>query len=152
MKDSVEFELSEPLKYSAGGEEKEALFIEIRCPNLKDAKQTNYHRQLKGFIGKALFAVSKYNEGKDDEGGEEVKEEMGGEQMATILNSFGEGFSVEVKRFQANCHRYCFLDGETPLQDGPIGRMDSDEFDNLFGTFCVNFTLPSLLKSLSGKN
>ncbi len=156
MKDSVEFELSEPLKYSAKGEEKEALFIEIRCPNLKDAKHANYHRQLKGFLGKALFAVSQANEGKQKENdGEEavdVEVEMGGNQMATILNSFGDDFSAEVKRFQAHCNRYCFLDGETPLQDGPISRMDADEFDNLFGTFCANFALPSLLKSLNGKN
>ena len=156
MKDSVEFELSEPLKYSANGEEKEALFIEIRCPNLKDAKHANYHRQLKGSLGRALMAVSRDNEGKqeDDEGKEEidVNAKMGGNQMTMLLYSYSDDFNAEVKRFQSHCHRYCFLDGETPLQDGPISRMDAEEFDKLFGTFCANFALPSLLKLLTGKN
>ncbi|MEE9159932.1 MAG: hypothetical protein V3U60_16295 [Gammaproteobacteria bacterium] len=145
MDDSVFVTLSTPLEY---GDNQTADRIEIRCPSFHTASDRQYYDHLKSMLAGILMEMA--SDATDDEGAEDPGAIQPNVMTYILLSKLGDRFTNEIKAFEKRAHLYCFLDSETPLKDGPLGRLHPDDISLIFGAFTANFILPSLLQLMNG--
>jgi len=149
MQDSVFVTLEKPIDY---GDSQSTDQIELRCPSFRSVSDRKYYDHLKSMMATIMIDLAR-DQKDDDENDEDEQDDMNPSLMTYILLSkLGDKYTDEIMAFEKRAHLFCFLDDDNPLKDGPMERISIDDRGLLFGTFMVNFILPSLLKLVNGND
>ena len=143
---SIEFELNEPVEFTAEGSPVSCSTVTVKAPAPKQRQRDLWLKQQfllalpKGKEAEEAAARQKAAGKKDDD--------VDNEDVMLMLGSCPE---VNLAEFFENakqvlCHGVAFL-GAEPMTTEIFDRLDFDEAQDLVGAYMINFTIRSVLAS-----
>ena len=139
-KSEVIFTLTTPFKYAFKGDQREAGFITLIAPTMRQHSQAAALKQsIIKMVTKAVRDAVDPNPDDDDKDEEEITAQM---VVTTIYTSDCVDANVVWEQAKALFKEgVALLDGEQKLTASLIDRMDPADFEKLTGEYIANFTL-----------
>lgn len=134
----VLFELTAPFEYASKGEQREAQFITLLPPTMRQHSQAAALRQsIMRMVAKAQREAPAASEDDDEDEGPTA------EMVRSIIYT-SEAVEANVVWEQAKAlfkEGVALIDGEQKITAPLIEKMSPTDFENMAGEYIVNFTL-----------
>lgn len=138
----VHYELKVPFEYAYKGDMKEASFIAITAPSIK---QVNHFIPIKQAFMAAATEVSKTIDTTEVEASDDGGDMDAAAIMPVMMNWSGDLSKVLIHAQELFKTGVALLDGETKLTTPMMEKMTLDDFEGLLAIYIANFIAPSLM-------
>jgi hypothetical protein len=148
IKSEIVVTLSTPLKYSVGGEFKDANELILKAPSNNRRRQCNDLKQ--GFF-RALKSGAD-SSGKVETPADASDHETTGDEIVTILMMSDTDFGAYMEKFrEIVTNGACDVVDGVKLTPALFDVLELEDQDTLLGEYLANFLLASQLRKLKGK-
>jgi len=145
-KTEIEFNLSSPVKYHAGGKIEESYTLILKAPSNRVGRQCN---QLKQGFMRALKGLADSSGDVKVHNGDAKKQEITAEEIIEVLQMSEIDYSDYVETFKSLLtNKMAMVSNDIALNGVMFDELSIDDTDKMLGEYLESFLLVSQLKKL----